>query len=699
MFDPSNWTAPEKGSGRVLFPLTPFPGESLIGLVARVAQYNVHTSTGSIMTTAGYPHIYCHDLAYNNLDKLPRLANTLALDIEDVQALSYRPLEVDRGPPAIDFFDARVVKYDFVVKERRFSPSTIATEPFYRAIWQHRLLPYCPISLELLLSRCSDCESRLNWYLACPVGFCPACGGRVAANKNDRIKAEFADGYRRMASLLEPNSHSIPDTGYAHEDLRSLGRGEIFELGWALGWALSDIPDSPRLRHSQLTATQIAKGMALGDKILRNWPEGVEQALWRRLEQVPQSQRPAVLDRLQRLRRPERSWQDVALLLRTTVPHLFGSIRAIRRNLAEVQNSEQATRAMQVSAASLAKLKRAGKVSTITKSGHKRGFCDFDPAEVDRLAAVFTGRLATESVAERTGMTAHGAEQLICLGILGWQNDEALLHLWERNFTTKASFQEFITQLQERVSPCEDDRPWQRLKQALKIVGGREKPFGPLVENMLKGQIEYRIVSGSARLLDRVMVPVEATPLIAALSFERSDYPEFPFQKTLPLRDAESLFNVGPSKIRAAVGAPAKEGPALEIAEMIKLAQRYISPGEISARWLAAIGEMPAHYLRKAGLPAASAAGWPREEIEHLFANHQMTAERRCRITLTGLGCDTSGGRPGRDRRNHLFGFSESDRLRVRDLISKSVRDVDLADTAPEEIAKSKTARSETCSK
>ncbi|MCW2390058.1 hypothetical protein M2333_003104 [Sphingobium sp. B11D3B] len=630
MFDAAKWMAPEPGSGRVLFPLAPFAGESLLGLVARVARDNLHSSIASITNTAGYPHIHCYDLDRANLDRLPALARTLGVDIAELEARSH-PVVNTPGPAAVDFFGARVVACDLKTRVRRFSPTTVSDEPFYRAIWQHRLLPYCPVSLELLISRCPGCGRGYGWYHTCEVGTCEHCGYRAVPCDTNRVPDEYRDAYRRMASLLDP---SVPARPYQHVDLNRLGRGELFEMGLALGAALADLPDLPRGNLYQCEPAQIAMILSLGDEIMSNWPGSLERTVAGRLNQAPVAEHRLILQRLKRVCYHSKSWPEIIAILRAATPKFFGTLRSVHQAIIpERVMGTDVGKALRISAGRFAQLKRSGAITAVTKSGKQHRFEDFNSSDVNRLADAFCGRLRAATVAERLGITFHGVEQLICLGLLEWENDPALLCLWNKAFTTKLSFASFVSTLEQKSTvPHTKDSAWRPIKHVLKRVGRREKPFGPVMREMIERKLPFNITEGSARLFDRIRVPSDTCRLVESLRFDRNDYPDFFFEDVMPRRDAESVLNITTRVSAKALAGLSDKGQPIPIKGVLSLANKYISSGEIKERWLGASAVRPSSYLKKAGILANSPAGWLRNEVEQYFnAASQTRSNSRSR--------------------------------------------------------------------
>lgn len=167
-----------------------------------------------------------------------------------------------------------------------------------------------------------------------------------------------------------------------------------------------------------------------------------------------------------------------------------------------------------------------------------------------------------------------------------------------------------------------DKEFWLLLKNAFKNIGGREKPWGPVLASMFDRQLPYILVAGSNRLLDRVYVRWDGIREISAMRFERSQH-SFAFAATMPRRDGESLLNITPRTMSKAVDydlrhCKTRQSPLL-VAPLLEHASKRISSSEILFRWGQG-HKMPAQFRGRNAPQRLGPTGWSRAEIEAIMA-------------------------------------------------------------------------------
>jgi len=621
MYEMSNWTRPGLGSGRVLFPSEPQRGESLMGYIARVAADNTLGSTAPILARSGYPHCRFFEVAERQLERLPELARVLGTSERRLSEMAYRSEPKARGPAALRFFGTTVVASDIISHERRISPTSLRLTGVHSAIWQHGLLPYCPHSFERLVNSCGKCGARLSWYHAVGIGNCGRCEAELLQRPSEQVPPEYADGYARMASLLNPCADRVFMP--SHQILRSIGRGACFELAWSLGWALSDIAETGRTHHKTLSAPLIAKALSAGEQIIQSWPEGVHLAVERRLESVAPKEQQKTLARLRRIAWVKLAWPEITATLLSAAPELFEPGRKVRRRVVpNIFNGTEAAHQIRINTSSFALLNRSNLLPTVLKSGNKRRCDDFDAEQIKLIADAMASRLSGASVSERLGLTFHGIEQFVCLDLLEEVIETAVRFLHPQLQVTRSSYEALV----ERISKTarNDDVPSSvvPLSSALRIIGGREKPFGPIFADMLAGNLPYWVDSGSARLFRRIQIRIEDISRLPKLSFDRDDHPQFSFATTMNGRDVESALNLTPRPLPTAIEVELGIKPGwktLVVDEVINLAKKRIAPGEVASRWFLCSPRKSERLLAEAGIIRVSAAGWCRQEVEAYF--------------------------------------------------------------------------------
>lgn len=622
MSDMDAWARPVPGTGRVLFPAVPLPGQSLMGLVFETAADNVHGNVGAILAAAGYPHHGVCNLAETFPEKIGDLARVLGVDPALLAPMRHEEVLRGRTSSIVTFLGTIVPRYDVVTMERRVSGRTVGSEPWHHAIWNHRLLPYCPKGLDLVHRSCPVCRLRLGWYHAEGVHACgrPGCTADLRDHPAAELPAELVEPYRRMASLIgacAPGERSAE----LHGDLAALEGGAALELGWRLACILErDGAGLARRDSHQRPPEVVASLLARADSILAGWPLSLDDEL-RAIHAADGHAGLAAARRIRAISNESSGWPTLAALLRRAHPALTASDRAAMRWLAtDAVDGTTAQHLIGVTSNRFAAIKRAGGLPAIARSGSKRTFDDFALETVRALQVAAAGSQPANKFSERWGLTAHGVEQLVCLRLLDAELHPALQIPRPGLRIRKMSSAALIASLQERASSQLEEPV--AVRAVFKGVGG-EKPWGPLIAAMFGGDIPFALADGSGKLFRRLQVDAADMEAVTSLRFRREDHPGFSFACDMTKRDAEEALNLSPqylpTALLAELGAKTAVLRRVAVADVNAIVDRRISAAEIAARWQAGSRRLP-HPLRGGRGPRRiNIVGWDRSTVEALL--------------------------------------------------------------------------------
>ncbi|MBX3595066.1 hypothetical protein [Sphingomonas sp.] len=589
-----------------------------MGLVFKTASDNHHTNVSALLEAAGYPHARVFDLSIRRHEQRAGLARVLGTSEQTVRALAHTEIRSTRALRTVRFLDAEVPDYDLTFRWRRISPATLQAEPFHRAAWTHRLLPFCPHSLELLLDTCPACGAKLDWFRAEGLTRCgrKGCDARLDGDSQLCLE-ENIDAYRRMAALAAPRDAARVASEQVGE-LKRCEPGAMFELGWRLA-RIVNLDLTPRNEGGKLSPQRIVATLATADDLLTGWPSRLPALLRDRLGRDGTSVSLAQLKELRRMVSAIGSWPQIAEVIRTTYPELVATGRQALRHLApNIMTGSQAAKVARITPRLFAQVKRAGPLATVTLSGTERAFADFEQSVVAELEAAKRGSVPINAVVEELGIAQHGIEQLIVGGLLEQERNTVLRALYPQMRVTSSSVDALIAELNARGS-AQSSGEEVPLKHAVKALAG-EKPWGAIIASMLDGAIRYRIAPGTGRLLHRVRIDVASVPNLARLSFDRADHPEFEFAGHMTKRDAEEALNlvsgILPMALREELGR--RETSPLQVTDIQRIARIRISPAEICARTALGARKLP-EFLKRSDFRRVGAAGWVRSEIEPLL--------------------------------------------------------------------------------
>lgn len=629
----ADWTPPERGSGRVLFPPLVDAREYLMGLVLKTASDNAHLNVGAILASAGYPHARFFDLALSRLESIEQLAKVLGTDHVAIDGLVFRSVRSVGALTTVSFLGTEASSFDIVTRRRRISGETLRSDPFHRAVWTHGLLPYCPLSLELLVDRCPDCGGRLDWDRATLPGEPQArsrdvnaifrcgdsvCGKDVRTTSSPTLAGDLTTSYRRMAGLLAPADRH--DDGWKkHSDLEGLSSGSCFELGWSLARSFG-VDELPRVRCKQLTPEVIVGTLHLAERLLSGWPHCLRETLTNEACDEPTSVVQRRLRRLRNLARTNTAWPDIAYLIRQTYPDLLERGRKTLRSLnPSVVTRTTATSIAGMHTATFARAAMSGGLSALFSSKNLRTFQDFDVAAIEKLRDARENSIPFDAVAERLGISYHGVEQLVVEELLTQEQHPALLAVYQFPRVTRTSLDALIDRISQR-SKDEAVDSGIPLRIAVKCLQG-EKPWASIFRGMLNGTLHFGLDATVPRVCHGIVVPTSTVDLLRSFVFLRADHPAFKFAEDMSRRDAEEALNLVPRTLQAALDqelGPDRSRGRVKIVDVEGVAQRVISAAEISARTWPGTRRLPC-TLRRSRYPRIGAAGWLRTDIEPLI--------------------------------------------------------------------------------
>lgn len=621
--------------------------ESLMSIVYRTAEESVLTP-GNIILSAGYTHRQTFNMAVTELERVPALAYVLQLPEAEVRSRTYPTVfQSPVGCTFVDFAGASVPLNLLNVRQRKVAAAALEQRPFHHLLSEHRLLPFDADTGAMLIANCPECELPLRWTKVRSFFRCP-CGADLRSAPPAFVAAEFLDGARMMANLLDPR----PATHNAVVDalptsLRAMNRGTIFEIGWQTAIAIG-FAARPSTNTANWSDDDKLRSLDLAAKLLSDWPASTEMAF----AALPSTERRRqTIAKLAALARSTRVPQDVCAGIKAILPQRALSTRlasAGRPHGVNLADDERQRRREAYSATgcgsvivgnvvdSSVSMNQASHILGKSIDDTSRMLRTLDPVEtfgahktrtryarddVERLAELLQHREPIDAFSSDSGIPHHGIEQMICLKLLDQLDDPAIL----AGHKVRQLDGRSINALAERLAfgGLEvEPNGWLRLTDAMKAVGGREKPWGPAFAMMLDEKSLPFFWRGRGELgriiAEDIFVSPTARDRLQEMDFCKADYPEFKFDDCLTVRDATRLLNIHDtkfSKIRQQHFATAVTADGrLAKRAVIDAARDWISPGELGAR----TGRTPHECfteLYRTDLPR-TLLGWPRTDAE-----------------------------------------------------------------------------------
>jgi len=592
-------TAPEPLHSLVI-PTTPFPDESLPGLIARATERNVLAYTRIICTDAGF-RSPDHDLGHPSRRHLAeRLAGIIGCDANDVVGVSHEartehPLEV-QASHVVRIGGSECRRGQLLFGSRRVAPSTLAVSPYHRIAWLHARLPFCPHSLELLINQCEKCQSIVRWTQSRGIGICEHCREPLVGGQASPLDLKFADGYRAFSAIAAgiASERQTVVSALAPE-LGELRPVALSELTFSLG-ALIRLPHDAPLNDPQ-DPVELAACGATGHELLLNWPHDAKHAIHAKLE-AAKGDRTLLFPFLRKARGlalAQRVPSDQEALVKHAFPELFQHLsRAFRLN-PNSMNAEELLRLTSLSSSKIKAVRDAKAIKhTVFREGQRTGVV------FDRKACLeFKSRLDQSCPAtrleRRLDLPRYGVEQLICLQMIDAETHPAIKVVDPDLRITTASMERFLNAVIAKGIRRDAPKAALTLARASRIIGGDLKPWGAIYAAMLDGTLPFWLNSdtgsgeGASRPLNRIIrVMPEQLSAFRKMRFDGSQYPEFKFSTHVTQRDALEILNLTSAYIHSAIDAgqlrfeQGTKAQWCELSSVLQYARKMITVAELS---------------------------------------------------------------------------------------------------------------------
>jgi hypothetical protein len=215
-------------------PTNPLEDESLIGFVARACDRNGHINVVHALRLAGARPDRSRSIARDDDVDFVRLSQFFGCAEEDWR---HRVHGRFGTVGFIDYFGMPIRMLLREPKIRRVAPAGLRLSPHHRAIWQLKPLHYCPVTGDLLISKCPNpaCGRELRWDLTYGIQFCEFCVDtntaepRVDLRSLEPTKLTGNDlrTYVSIANLLNP---AFEDRAVILSPFHNWPRWEVFDL-------------------------------------------------------------------------------------------------------------------------------------------------------------------------------------------------------------------------------------------------------------------------------------------------------------------------------------------------------------------------------------------------------------------------------------------------------------------------------------
>lgn len=578
-------------------PVKAVPGESLRGLVSRACAANHLPNSYGILQYLGQQHRNRVRVSEDpNIDPA-ELAYAIGVPEDDIRSRRYLSLE----PSSVSFFGLKLRIPALETRVRRFAPTALLDRDknFHRATWELRDLPFCLEHWDMLQDRCG-CEGNgivQGWTRTLTrIGECDSCGDPLALLEPFAVPQEMRPALEILAGLVDPIpsrrknvEHRIP------EQLRTADRSAVFDLVVRLADALD--PEAKAKTFEEPSERLYALHEAC--VALMAWPRGVDDLRWHHTTKEST------------IRSIKCDWFGLLPLTEASQAAAGGSPSKV----CAIQpiGIRPATQTARLSPEVLQSAWEHGILTQHHRVHGARSLPAFDPTELVALGESWRERIEPKGFAYDLGISYHGVEQLAALGTI--IADGVALPGTGPHFEPR-TVAEFLAKLAQPTMPLQRDTL--PLVEAVTLIGGRPKPWGPILHALTSGGIKFAVREGSRRI-DRIMICQADVGKICKMSFDRSQHHQTRFSDRMNQRDALEMLNVCPSGDRLLAGLPAKGRcpKTYSVEDVERRARQIVSIPEIAAH----LGENPINtfnWLCDQGFREVFPGAWDRTVLNAL---------------------------------------------------------------------------------
>ena len=451
--------------------------------------------------------------------------------------------------------------------KRRVSPRSLQQEPYDRSVWSIAALPYCPGSLELLIDKCPQCGNTLQWRSSLPIVLCQICMEDLRRHPSSLVPDDDRQLARTVGSLLSYDLQVQTTALRAFpEDLQQLTASQLFDVGLHIGRIVSGgfhrgtlvrdwLPLLAAARDSPCRLEQFLSGF----RILKGWPYQFEQIVLEASEgraigdhctmlanlrsyateapQLPTKFRQLILKHLPTLaesrRRPSVDYANDCRFDR--------EYDAFRQTRGLLTHKEAATH-LGIKMQFLADAERLGYLPKCTLG--VRGSL-FRKEELDALCTQLGDRVTFAEAKQISGFSSLAVEQLVAARALSKLDDTLLSLMKEGPFVLRSELSQLMGRICDRAGQAVPASNLISIGETMRSIGGRDKPWYPLIKKALAGRISIYPGIAPTLALEAFRVRLADLPAIQAMSFSFNQFPEFQRNCALSGPEWAEYLNIG----------------------------------------------------------------------------------------------------------------------------------------------------------
>lgn len=473
------------------------------------------------------------------------------------------------------------------LERRRIAPLSIRNDPRHKSAWLNLLLPYCPLSLELLVDACPTC-GPLGWRRTRGIGACETCGIDVPPSDAPPLAAADASAYRLAASLLSRDARTgatavetLPTQ--LHDLSRTTLVAVLVRAGTVLG---SDRLERPLDRLLSAEPATIARAICSGARLLLGWPNAIQDAASRRTAMMGDD-----LVAYKRLR-ADLKWisrgsaevrgRESHDLIRAAFPTLDGRTAAPFARATRYYTATETSKRLWTASSELDLLRDAGAIAYERLPSNKRIRARYDAGDVDALAESLGASESPGSAASRLDLPVYALGQLT-----PWLrvHDERGVVILRGPQVGTSSIDDLLDLLAKNKRHGRPPKGFVTLEAALSRFPG-EKPWSHMVQAMTAGDLPFHLPAGRSGIRACLVEPAAVVAITAGTPPAMTDVFATDY---LSLRDAFDVLVAGREEALATIALKRidivnrRRGKAVDRGNIARLVADVAFPSEVAA--------------------------------------------------------------------------------------------------------------------
>jgi len=477
---------PQTRSG-LLFPVAPRQGETLLGYLVRCVERNYLESPVQFLRRAGIDLSISGDFLGRLQRSLPDLCDLIDLTLDDASSLwgSEPPDELGRRRLGGVFLRPSLIDQ----ARRRVAPS-LARGEGDRAIWMVRHFDFCPHTWHILVRSCPNrfCRKPLTWPRADSLDTCRHCRELLTHPRPEKVPKSYRPVLAWLAGLFDDcDERRIAALNRVPAVLRMSSETDVYELVLAMVHArflLGD--DDPEDSDAACTY----QSLHAAARFVLDYP----RSRWDMLQDRPAGQRDKLYGIIARIVR-----DTPVPVVRDRLTDILSDdrlrviVRQDRRPPPGELTSRGAAQLLGVPPGDVRRLVDAGLLVPLSTSGSRRKQHLFNWSAVEGLKDELESGLSWRSIASMLHVPEYAVPQFVALGVLKPIASPASLFL-RGDRRVRAEEANGLAQRLDQCRTVEPSNQWMPLSQAMKAVGGREKPWAPVIMAGLAGYLPGGLV-------------------------------------------------------------------------------------------------------------------------------------------------------------------------------------------------------------